>query len=1207
MEIIRGKQFDEERALYGKRGIRLIDCRFDGPADGESALKECADVTAEHCYFNLRYPFWHDDGAVLRDVETTALCRAALWYSNDIEMENCRLHGIKALRECHGISMEHCDVISPEFGWSSTGIRMQDCTVESEYFMLRARNLHFDELHMKGKYSFQYIEDAVFEHCVLDTKDALWHARRVILRNCTVKGEYLAWYCENVTFDHCRIIGTQPLCYCRGLRLIDCEMIDTDLSFERSEVEATLTAPILSIKNPLAGHISVPAVGEIIRDDDTFRGDVIVTGRGTKGGYAMSFDFKTIDKQDRPLPFWSWNERLCADETRRQVDVMEAAGIGGFFMHARGGLQTPYMGEEWFENVSAAIDRAEDLGMHAWAYDENGWPSGFGNGLVNGRGEAYWQKYLRVQSADADRSHIPENRIICVTETSCFYYEVNPFYVDTMSREVVTAFLHDIYLPYCERYGTRLDGFFTDEPQLSRNGIPWSLTLPEEYRRAYGEPIEAILPALFSDDVPDHARARVRFWRLVTELFSENYFHQIYDFCHAHGVRLTGHLVKEDFLPDQITTNGACMPHYEYFDIPGMDWLCRPVKPVLTIRQLTSAAAQTGKAKVLTEAYAACGHGIGHDELRRNFEWMAVRGVNLLCQHLEGYSLRGIRKRDYPPALFEQQPWWGKYRVFNDTVSRIGRLLSEGEDCSDTLLLHNITSAWACFNGAPNPAVSRLNAALLSDMNALEEKHVQFHFGDEILLERHGRVEGDRLIVGKMSYRRIVLCEHCCLLDNTRRLLEEFRRGGGQIFDRADDVPAEHTVDRREISYLRRAYPDFTLHYFVNTGDNEITADISVGSFSVDAETGERLPFSVGKHSFPPRSSLLVIDDGTACAPPQACVVPSPLPTDGAWELIQATENALTLDRCTYFFDGQLQQSEGDILNIGNRALALERPVRILCRFRVFAEEVPSKLSLVCETPQSFTVRVNGATIDTATDQGFFCDRAFRRLDISGQMRRGENIIETETLFSQSPEVYENLRRARQFESEKNKLTFDHEIEALYLVGHFGVRCDGTFKKSTHASSVFDGRFVLTAPPRALTLTHIERQGFPFFAGELTLRRTYPAEAGGEHPSFRFNKAGINVVRLSLNGKPIGTRLWEPYVFDLSDGWNRSGENTVEVTLVNNLRNLLGPHHNAEGESYAVSPPSFFEEGCIWNGFRPGAYVPTYNFIETSLVREEDD
>ena len=44
-------------------------------------------------------------------------------------------------------------------------------------------------------------------------------------------------------------------------------MLDTDLSFEKSDVQATITTPIRSVKNPTSGCISAPAVQELIRTD----------------------------------------------------------------------------------------------------------------------------------------------------------------------------------------------------------------------------------------------------------------------------------------------------------------------------------------------------------------------------------------------------------------------------------------------------------------------------------------------------------------------------------------------------------------------------------------------------------------------------------------------------------------------------------------------------------------------------------------------------------------------------------------------------------------------------------------------------------------------------------------------------------------------------------------------------------------------------
>ncbi len=284
MTAYENQTFDMERALYGMHGLTVRDCAFDGPADGESAFKECGDVQVDRCYFNLRYPFWHDHKLTIRNSQMTELCRAALWYSHDIEIADTKLYGIKALRECSQVKMRGCELISAEFGWSVQDLEMEDCTAQSEYFMMRAARLRFKNVQLKGKYSFQYIQDSVFENCVFDTKDAFWHAKNVLVRDSVVKGEYLAWYCENVTFERCKIIGTQPLCYCKGLRLIDCEMEGADFAFEKSEVQATVTTPVISIKNPSSGCITVPAVGEIIRDDCNAKGEVIVNGQPADNG-----------------------------------------------------------------------------------------------------------------------------------------------------------------------------------------------------------------------------------------------------------------------------------------------------------------------------------------------------------------------------------------------------------------------------------------------------------------------------------------------------------------------------------------------------------------------------------------------------------------------------------------------------------------------------------------------------------------------------------------------------------------------------------------------------------------------------------------------------------------------------------------------------------------------------------------------------------
>ena len=276
MKLIENQRFDEERALYESDGVTVRECKFDGEADGESAFKESRNIVAEKCFFNLRYPFWHDDKVSLLDCEMTSLCRAPFWYTSDVHIKDSILHGVKAFRECEGVEINNSDIISTEFGWSTKNITINGGSAEGEYFMLRAENVKLLDMRFKGKYSFQYVSDVVIENCELDTKDAFWHSKNVTVRNSIVKGEYLAWYSENLTLENCTIIGTQPLCYCKGLKLINCEMKDADLAFERSEVEATVTSDVISIKNAYSGSISVRSVGEIIKSDDRFKCEIKV-------------------------------------------------------------------------------------------------------------------------------------------------------------------------------------------------------------------------------------------------------------------------------------------------------------------------------------------------------------------------------------------------------------------------------------------------------------------------------------------------------------------------------------------------------------------------------------------------------------------------------------------------------------------------------------------------------------------------------------------------------------------------------------------------------------------------------------------------------------------------------------------------------------------------------------------------------------------
>ena len=895
-------------------------------------------------------------------------------------------------------------------------------------------------------------------------------------------------------------------------------------------------------------------------------------------------DFKNISNKYRPIPFWSWNEKLETNETGEQVRVMHQAGIGGFFMHARGGLQTEYMGEEWFENVDAAVDEAAKLGMGAWAYDENGWPSGFGDGQVNALGIKYQQKYLRME----DRPEHSETAI-CKSGTHWFYYDVNPFYVDTLDKDVIKVFIDKIYQPYYDRYQDKIEGFFTDEPQISRNGIPWSFVYEQEYQERYGEVLNEHLEELFLEQ-GEYVTTRFRFWKMVTDLFSNAYMKQIYDWCNAHHLKLTGHLVLEESLLSQLTSNGACMPHYEYFHIPGMDWLRRTICDCLTAKQVSSVAEQLGKEQVLAETFALCGHNVSFDELKGIYEWQMVRGINLLCQHLEGYSIRGIRKRDYPPAMYCQQPWWDSYRTFVDAMSREGMLLASGRMECKVLLLHPQTKAWTLYNDKDVEPLKTLQQQFLDTIAVLEKKHIEYHFGDETIMERHGYVEDGCIVIGKQRYTDVIMIQDDVLFDSTKKLLAEYTAQGGRIVS-VQDLEAVPVIDSELITYTVRTFDDCKVHFFVNSHNEKVCAQVFVKGRKLDIVTGELLRFD-GVHCFEPYGSLMIVEAGDICTEKVEADSVSYVTLNHEMEIINCTPNALTLDTCDYYFDGVLQEKNGYVLNITERANALGRPVEIHQDYFLAIKQVPDTLWLVCETPEIFTIKVNGCKVN-ATPQGYFRDKSFQCIDISEYVQSGQNNISFDCHFEQSKKVYENLKKAAVFESEKNKLCYDMEIESIYLIGDFSVDTPGEWSVLPKNAERYHGAFEIDLPKKGTVPVDLQKNGFPFFCGSITFKGKILVDS--EQSVLKLNRKGINVVKVKIAEKEK-TLLWGCDEIHLSD-WVTPGEHEIIITLTNNLRNLLGPHHLEEGESYAVGPGSFYKEECVWFKRRNRVWDEGYCFV----------
>lgn len=266
MTEIKNEEFGGERPLFGRTGLRLENVVIHA---GESALKRCADIEAVSCRFEGKYPFWHVGGFSIENSEFTPGARAALWYSSNCRMSDCRVDAPKMFREVHGIALERVSFSdAQETLWHCSDITVSDVeVVNADYIFMHCRNIAIDRYRQNGNYSFQYCRDVVIKNAVINSKDAFWQTENVTVEDSELHGEYLGWHSKGLRLVRCRISGTQPLCYCRNLELVDCIFdADCDLAFEESEVYGNALSPVTSIKNPVTGHFTAPEIGSIILD-----------------------------------------------------------------------------------------------------------------------------------------------------------------------------------------------------------------------------------------------------------------------------------------------------------------------------------------------------------------------------------------------------------------------------------------------------------------------------------------------------------------------------------------------------------------------------------------------------------------------------------------------------------------------------------------------------------------------------------------------------------------------------------------------------------------------------------------------------------------------------------------------------------------------------------------------------------------------------
>lgn len=492
-----------------------------------------------------------------------------------------------------------------------------------------------------------------------------------------------------------------------------------------------------------------------------------------------------------------------------------------------------------------------DHDMTTWIYDEKGYPSGTAGGAVleeNPDFEALGVlclKYWRELEGPIDyRLDAPDGRLISVLlipsdgaseaidvtdtdngrgtlrftipkgryfiwmfverrlydSTHVVHSHSEPRrYVDLFNPDATRAFIDTTYARYAEQlgdeFGKGVKAFFTDEPSLiawnipeaSYPLLPWGKGFEEEFRARYGYDIGAALAAVCTASGPNWICRRCDYWEMVADLLANNFFKVIGDWCEAHGTKLSGHLLEEEYIAAHVFNYGSYYRSAKELGYPGIDILgSAPLflmnQDKLPIARLAASFADVyGKDTCMSEAsdmeerWARI--RLPLDWAKASMNWHYAQGVNQIHSYytLEKYTDEELRS-------------WNTY------TARLGLALREGTRYSRAAILYPENAAWASFrpteharNAGQDANMTQLDSSFKNASWALLKRQIDFDYIDERELI-NGEIENGVLKVLARRYECLVLpCAYVLNEASFEKIVAYIEAGGTVIA--ADRLP----------------------------------------------------------------------------------------------------------------------------------------------------------------------------------------------------------------------------------------------------------------------------------------------------------------------------------------------------------------------------------------------------------------------------------
>ena len=551
--------------------------------------------------------------------------------------------------------------------------------------------------------------------------------------------------------------------------------------------------------------------------------------------------------------FWFWNDTITDEKTTQQMNLMKTIGANQPVVHSRFGLTNEYLSNDWFERIQSVIDVCKQNNQKIWLYDENNWPSGNCSWTITMEEELrehYLQfdvvklkekeeltinkkekNYLTITAYLEDDTQIEllkEEEDIFVfssnqkAEVYAVYVDVDAYEpigklcVDYLSKEAIQKFLestHEKYKEYfSDEFGKIITGIFMDETRFC-NAMPWTKTFANEFEKRKGYDITDYL-ALLVKKTNQSDYVRYDYYDVVSDLYTEATFKQVYDWCDKNNLLTIGHFLGEETLATQSYFGGDMMRGYQYFHVPGIDHLGNGIGS-LDAKFAVSASHHYGKTRIACEAFGASGWDMNFEDMVKISNWLFQQGINLIIMHGFYYSIREERNNDFPPSYFYQWKYWDHMPMYVKMANRMMEMLSNGRQECEILVYAPMETFWNYFEPdlevktgfwKEGPWITDENAKMIDNQfqllcNKLVDRNLDYHiFGADAA--KNFKVEGNRLVnvITKASYEIFVLPLTKVLTQDMVLLLNEFSEAGGKIISYQSDVT---TVVRKDGAHMR--------------------------------------------------------------------------------------------------------------------------------------------------------------------------------------------------------------------------------------------------------------------------------------------------------------------------------------------------------------------------------------------------------------------